>query len=197
MATDKTIIIHEDAWNMYREQLYQFIMKRVGDSFVAEDITQDVLLRVYTHLDSLSSHEKFLPWLYRIARNAIADYYRRSHHESELPETLASAIAIEDEESAYTQLAPCLLALIQRLPSPYRMAIHYSELENLSQKGLAEKIGISLPGAKSRVQRGRKILKELLFQCCQIQLSMTGKLMDFQPNLNCKTCEDTSDSCML
>jgi RNA polymerase sigma-70 factor (ECF subfamily) len=195
MATDKTIIIHDDGWKTYREQLYLFIVKRVNDNFVAEDITQDVLLRVYTHLDNLNSHEKFLPWLYTIARNAIADYYRRSPNEPELSETLASAGDSEDEQSAYEQLAPCLAPLIQQLPSPYQMAIHYSEIENLSQKGLAEKIGISLPGAKSRVQRGRKILKELLFKCCQFQLSATGKLMDFQPNSGCKICEGASDSC--
>lgn len=195
MATDKTIIIHEDAWQNYRERLYLFIVKRVNDSFVAEDITQDVLLRVYTRLDNLDSHEKFLPWLYTIARNAIADYYRRSRSESELPETLASVADVEDEQSAYAQLAPCLLPLIQQLPSLYQMAIHYSEIENLSQKEIAEKVGISLPGAKSRVQRGRKILKQLLFQCCQLQLSATGKLMDFQPNSGCKACEDTSDLC--
>ena len=195
MATDKTIIIHEDAWKTYRERLYLFIVKRVNDKFIAEDITQDVLLRVYTHLDNLNSHEKFLPWLYTIARNAIADYYRRSPSESELPETLASAVEIEDEQSTYTQLASCLAPLIQQLPSLYQEAIHYSEIENLNQRVLAEKIGISLPGAKSRVQRGRKILKELLFKCCQLQLSTTGKLMGFQPNLGCNVCEGTSDVC--
>lgn len=193
MSTDKTIIIHEDTWKTYRERLYLFIVKRVNDKFIAEDITQDVLLRVYTHLDNLNSHEKFLPWLYTIARNAIADYYRHSRSEPELPETLASAVEMEDEQSTYAQLAPCLLPLIQQLPSPYQMAIHYSEIENLSQRELAEKAGISLSGAKSRVQRGRKILKELLFQCCQLKISATGKLVDFQ---GCKTCDDASDSCV-
>ena len=195
MATDKTILIHEDAWKTYREQLYLFIVKRVQDHFVAEDITQDVLLRVYTHLDSLDSREKFLPWLYRIARNAIADYYRRSRSEPELSETLVSGETIEEEQSAYAQLAPCLLPLIRQLPAPYLTAIHYSEIENLSQRELAEKTGISLPGAKSRVQRGRKILKEMLFQCCQLQLSAAGNLMDFQSKSDCKACEQSSDSC--
>jgi RNA polymerase sigma-70 factor, ECF subfamily len=193
MATNKTIIIHEDAWKTYREQLYLFIVKRVKDNFVAEDITQDVLLRVYTHLDSLDSREKFLPWLYRIARNAIADYYRRSRSEPELSETLASAEAIEDEQSTYAQLAPCLSPLIQQLPATYQMAIRYSEIENLSQRELAEKTGISLPGAKSRVQRGRKILKEMLFQCCQLQLSAAGGLMDFQSKSDCKACQQDAN----
>jgi RNA polymerase sigma-70 factor (ECF subfamily) len=194
MATEKTIIIHEDAWKIHRDQLYIFIVKRVKDHFIAEDITQDVLLRVYTHLDSLNSHEKFLPWLYRIARNAIADYYRRSHSEAELSETMANAEEIELEQSAYTQLAPCLMPLIQQLPAPYQTAIHYSEIENLSQRELALLTGISLSGAKSRVQRGRKLLKEMLYQCCQFQLSAAGNLIDFQAKSGCKTCESTSCS---
>jgi RNA polymerase sigma-70 factor, ECF subfamily len=194
MQTDKRLTIHEDAWKTYRQQLYYFIVKRVQDHFVAEDITQDVLLRVYTRLDSLDSREKFLPWLYQIARNTITDYYRRSHNEPELPDSLANPES-EDEQSAYEQLAPCLLPLIQQLPAPYQTSIHYSEIENLTQRELAEKIGISLPGAKSRVQRGRKILKELLFQCCKLQLNPAGHLVGFQSASDCKTCQSNVDPC--
>src|SRR5687768_16176206 len=107
MENQHKIDINEDAWQNYRSLLYAFILKRVHDSFTAEDITQEVLIRVYTHLDNLASSEKFLAWLYQIARNAIADYFRRSASETEIPTTIAAPEATE-LQSAYAELAPCL-----------------------------------------------------------------------------------------
>jgi RNA polymerase sigma-70 factor, ECF subfamily len=188
MKNPPTIQINEDAWANYRKQLYYFVLKRVKDHFAAEDITQDILIRVYSRLDSLNSQEKFLPWLYQIARNAIADYYRRSSSNTELSESLLS-LEEEDSESVYAQLAPCIQGLIKQLPPRYQSAIHYSEIDNVSQKELAQKIGISLSGAKSRVQRGRRLLKEKLLQCCQMHLNHAGKLLDFQSKPECTNCK--------
>jgi RNA polymerase sigma-70 factor (ECF subfamily) len=69
------------------------------------------------------------------------------------------------------------------------------EIANLTQKELAEKTAISLSGAKSRVQRGRKILKELLLQCCQLELNPAGSLVDFQSASDCKACQSDANSC--
>jgi RNA polymerase sigma-70 factor (ECF subfamily) len=67
------------------------------------------------------------------------------------------------------------------LPERYRLPLILSELEGLSQKEVAEKLGLSLSAAKSRVQRGRDRVKDLLTECCHFKLDHTGRVMDYQP----------------
>lgn len=175
-------------WENYRYQLYTFVVRRVADHNAAEDIVQDILTKVYLHLPNLTSQEKFLAWLYQIARNAIIDYYRRTKPEAEL----STSFVVEDLEhspSNYQQLAPCMLPLIKQLDSPYREALIWSEIEGLTQREIAHKVGISLSGMKSRVQRGRKMLKAILLACCDLHFDQHGKLVDYILNTDCQSCQ--------
>ena len=66
--------------------------------------------------------------------------------------------------------ASCVLPLINKLPDKYREAIEFVDLGNGRQTSLAEQAGLSVSAAKSRVQRGRKLLKDLILRCCRIEL---------------------------
>lgn len=176
-----------DHWLALRQQLYYFVLKRVGETNLAEDIVQEVLVKVYASLDTLKDKERFIPWMYQIARNAIVDYYRRDKPSEDLASVL-DTLSAEDMPSAYAQLAPCMLPLIEQLPTPYREAILWSEIEGITQQEVAERMGISLSGAKSQVQRGRKKLKVLLLQCCQLEFESNGRLGDYQTKNECNPC---------
>ena len=78
----------ESIWNEYHNKLYRFIQGRVSDASIADDILQEVIIRVHSRINTLKDSNKIQNWLYRIARNAIIDHYRAQKQMQELPETL-------------------------------------------------------------------------------------------------------------
>ena len=130
----------------------QFIQRRVPDPHTAEDILQDASLKIHTRIATFQQQDRVAAWIYQIARNAIADYYRTRRPTTDVPETLIAPDAMA-EEDVVRELLPCVAAMVDALPEPYREALRLTEYEGLSQKGLSEQLGISFSGAKSRVQR--------------------------------------------
>ena len=164
-----------DPWRQHLSELRRFVDKRVSNPHEAEDIVQDVLTRAHEALHQLESAERRSAWLTRIAARRIIDHYRARRPMEELPEDLAST---EVEDNPVERLAPCLPAMVEQLSEIYREAVRMSELEGLQQQEVAHRLGISLSGAKSRVQRGRILLRSLGEACCEVV--MTGStIVDF------------------
>lgn len=158
-------------WQQHKTRLRGYIAKRVSDDASVDDILQDVYLKAHTELSTLRSKGSVAGWLFRIASNAIADHYRSRRNWEELPDELA---APQPESDYAAELAVCLQPLIEDLPEIYRSALLLSEIEGLPQKQMAEQLGISLSGAKSRVQRGREKLRSRLLACCDIEMGRSG-----------------------
>jgi len=170
----------ENIWHEFAERLGQFIRSRVSDRAAADDILQDVFLKVQKKLGQLDDPSKLQSWVYHIARNAIIDHYRARKETIEIPDSLPA------EENGNTGpeiegLKTAFRRMIYSLPDRYRDAIVLTEFEGLSQKALAERLGISLSGAKSRVQRGRAQLKQMLLDCCQFEFDRRGAVIDCNP----------------
>src|SRR5215470_2178138 len=66
----------EQVWEAFHIPLSQFIRRRVPDETVAEDLLQDVFLKIHLHMDTLKDVKRLESWIYQITRNAIIDYYR-------------------------------------------------------------------------------------------------------------------------
>jgi RNA polymerase sigma-70 factor (ECF subfamily) len=174
----------ESLWRDHRERLVRFVVRRVEDPSTAEDIVHDVLVRAYQHRDTLRSERKFQQWLYQITRNAVIDHYRARRPADELPADLPAPGA-EGGRGAREELAECLRPLVQSLPEPYRDAVVLSELRGLTQRETARQLGISLSGAKSRVQRARHMLHERLLACCRVELDGRGAIVDYESRNGC------------
>jgi RNA polymerase sigma-70 factor (ECF subfamily) len=172
-----------DFWQQYKTLLHGYIAKRVPDRDTTDDILQDVLLKAYTNLNNVKSSGSITPWLYRIAANAIADFYRSRKQFDEVPDDLA---APEPERDLIAELACCLQPLIDEVPEKYRAALMLSEIQGLNLQEVADRLGLSLSGAKSRVQRGREKLRERLHLCCEIEVGKRG-VIDYHPRR--KNCD--------
>jgi RNA polymerase sigma-70 factor, ECF subfamily len=193
MAQDLTEI-----WREVHDSLRGFIAKHVRNEVEANDILQEVFLRVHRHLDRLSNPDRVMAWLYQITRNAIVDYYRSPGRRREVPVGLAGDVETtvpvslpSDDESCQlrTELAACLRPMLDRLSKDYREAVMMVELQGLTQQAAARRLGLSLSGMKSRVQRGRKQLKEVLDECCLIQLDRRGGVADYEiRDVGCDPC---------
>ena len=170
-------------WAAFAPPLRAFLARRVPAGVEPEDLLQDVFLRVVKNLDSLRSTERPEAWLFQIARNAIMDSLRVRQRkdgrtdplEIDLPADVDTAAVHESEE----ELAPCLTPMIGRLDEPYRTAIELTSLRGLTQAEAARQAGISLSGMKSRVQRGREQLRQMLVRCCEIDVDVRGGVSDF------------------
>lgn len=174
-------------------QLYNFIARRVRDRDTAEDILQDVYLKIHSHIGDLRQDDRLESWLYQITRNAIVDHYRRARPHEELSEFLAAPP--DEEPDAAAQFAPSVKGMLNCVPPKYREALELTELQGLSQVELAARLDISVSGAKSRVQRAREKLKAAFLDCCHFEFDRLGQIIDYHPN--CEQCarEDYPGSC--
>lgn len=166
-----------DFWQEHRSRLRGYISKRVRDRDAVDDILQEVFLKVNAGLHGVKSPGSISAWLYRIAANTIADHYRAQQPWEELPDEVA---APEPERDYIAELATCLQPLIADLPEAYRSALVLSEIEGMPQKEVAERLNLSLSGAKSRVQRGREKLRQRLLGCCEIETGRGG-IVGYEP----------------
>lgn len=184
-------ILSNEMWDEFSARLKSFIARRVSNPADAEDLAQDVLYKIYANIHQLSEPEKVHAWLFQIARNTIIDYYRTGDRKlefrDELPET---AIGEQFDRAAEEEVLSWLAPMTTELPEKYRQALQLADFEGLTQKDLAEKLDISLSGAKSRVQRGREKLREVLIKCCHLEFDRAGRVAEWQSKTgNCRYCQ--------
>lgn len=178
-------------WDEFSRPLKRYIIKRVASAEDAEDILQEVFLKIHSNLKNLEDGKKIHAWIYTITRNTITDYYRKNSRMPELTEFHENISESSPLElTASLEIAACLQGMINSLPEKYQEAIRFSEFEKLSQKEISEKLGISVSGVKSRVLRGRKMLKEMLLGCCQLEFDSLGHVIDYEhKEKNCRFCK--------
>jgi RNA polymerase sigma-70 factor (ECF subfamily) len=187
-------VASQQLWETFNAPLLRFIQRRVPDPHSAEDILQDVFLKIHTRIDTLHQHDRIAAWIYQIARNAIADYYRAERPMTDVPETLAAPDELVNDD-VVQELLPCVAAMVNDLPDAYREALRLTEYEGLSQKELGERLGISFSGAKSRVQRARQKLRQMLLDCCHFELDQRNAIINYQPRCACCTTNDCAPDC--
>jgi RNA polymerase sigma-70 factor, ECF subfamily len=168
----------EAIWLDYSNRILKFIQHRVQDPVVAEDIRQDVFLKIFERIDSLRNSEKLHSWMYQIARNAIVDYYRANSKDEILSANLEPAPDITDLQTRQ-EMAGWLEPVISLLPDTYREAVRLSEIEGWSHQQVADHQKITLSAAKSRVRRGKLLVKEILTDCCQFDFDQRGRVIDY------------------
>lgn len=175
----------ETVWHNFYMPLNRFIRSRIPDEATAEDVLQDVYIKIHEHLHTLRHDTQLQAWVYQIARNAIYDFYRRQKQEvaiediPDLPETM------DENDDTTARLTRSIREMLKVLPKDYQEALILTEYEGLTQKELADRTGLSFSGAKSRVQRARKMLRELLLACCHFQFDRYGAVIDFQSRRHC------------
>ena len=177
----------EQVWEAFHTHLQQFIRKRVPDDSTAEDLLQEVFLKIHQRIETVKDVKRLESWVYQITRHVIIDYYRgkeRPWAALDAPEVLKLAEDLPDDD-VVGELFPSVRAMVKSLPEHDRQALVLTEYQGLTQRELAERLGLSFSGAKSRVQRAREKLKQMLLECCHFELDRRGHIIDYQPRCAC------------
>ncbi len=180
-----------EIWGNFHSHLYAFIFEKVNNKELAEDILMDVFIKIQTKLSDLKDINKLESWIFQITRNAINDHYRSKRNTYELIENQSSFEYEEEEEDTLlvNNTEHWLKNYINILPDKYRKAILSTDIKGIPIKDLAVNQGITYVNAKARVQRGRKLLKQNLDQCCSFYVDIYGKILDVEKkDSSCSDC---------
>jgi len=155
---------------LYANRVSSIIYYILGETpSEAEDLAQEVFIKVYRNLNSFREMSKFSTWLYRITVNTVWDYLRKQKRRKtisleEIEDEGQSAVGASPEtvrkELQQKELAEKLKILIQRLPYKYRTVIVLKDIENLSYKDIAKVSRCSIGTVESRLFRARMMLKD-------------------------------------
>lgn len=181
-------------WASFKTRLRRYVGSRVEPLWV-DDVVGDILLRLVQHRDSLTAAGNPLAFVLRVATNAITDHYRRKSVEHrglaefEIENAEDAVIDHQASDQARRDIANCVLPFVQALPEIYRDALLLTEFEGLTQRESARRLGVSISGMKSRVQRGRTRLKHALLRCCVVEVDRLGGVVDYERRA-AGCCED-------
>lgn len=167
-----------NAWNAHERELRGWFQRRLGNPADAEDMLQDLFLKAMRQGKGFCDIRNARAWLFEVARNALADRLRVARATVPLPESLAAPLA---ESAPVDSLATCLPKALAALSAEDREALTLCDLEGLPQDKFAQHLGLTLPAAKSRVQRARKRLRAQLTFACQVKLDESGHVVAFTP----------------
>lgn len=173
-------------WTDFHKELQGHISKMVKNQTDADDILQEVFIKIIRNGEKVQMAKDIRPYIYGMVRNTIGDYFRKKHYLSNDFEIPAD-ITEEDEQQLNATIAECCIKpFVNQLPDKYKEALLLTEFQKISQKDLAQKLNISYSGAKSRVQRGKEKLKDIILNCCAFQSDVYGNLTEVErKNCNC------------
>lgn len=178
-------MVFEEIWNSYQHALSNFILTKVQDIAAKEDILQEVSIKLYQAIQKGIDIKNYQTWLFQVTRNTIIDHFRKQQVLANFSKTESLDLDQNNEETAcICDIAPFVIQ--HYLPEIYSHPLYLSDIEQIPQKQVAELLGLSLSATKSRIQRGRKKLKELALECFDIQSNERGQVVDFQLKPNCE-----------
>jgi RNA polymerase sigma-70 factor (ECF subfamily) len=172
-------MIHtQELWQQHRERLLAFILSRGVEPDDAEDIVQEALARALARNGGPDDASRLTSWLYQVVRNAIADHWRRRRPTEDVSEEIADTTPDADD---HRHLLGCLEPFLARLAPEDAEALRMADAQDRPQAEVAALLGLSLSGAKSRIQRARTRLMEMYRECCSVELDRRGRIVDHEP----------------
>lgn len=168
-----------EAWQKHESELRRYLRHRTGSDAEGDDLLQEVFLRALRQKNGLCGIDNPRAWLFATARNLLIDRLRLAKEQVELPEDLA--LEPTEEPAPVDGLVHCLPRVLAELSAQDREAITLCDIEGMTQQAFARHLGISLPAAKSRVQRARARLKARLSEACRVQFDKSGSVAAFVP----------------
>ena len=168
-------------WTDYKNEMLFYILKKIKDKEIANDLSHEVLMKIYNSCCSGNEIKNIKSWMYQIAHNTVIDYLKSENKfTNEVNEKFES-----DENNTYEEAEKFLEPLIKLLPDKYALPLLLSDIEGVSQIEVSKKMNLSLTATKSRIQRARKLLKEKIIECSNLEMNAKGRPISIEIKADC------------
>ncbi|TVZ49825.1 sigma-70 family RNA polymerase sigma factor [Olleya sp. Hel_I_94] len=175
----------KDIWKLHADDIKYFILSKVKDEVIADDLLQETFIKVHTKLNTLKDEGKLKSWLFSIARYTVLDYFRSKKL---VYKTTDEDFIFEEQKLEHTEV-DCLHGIIKSLPKKYRDPLFLSDIKGLKQQQIADQLNLALPTIKSQIQRGRKMIAQGFVDCCDFVINDQGFLVgEVKDKADCKMC---------
>lgn len=176
----------KQVWTSYSEDLKRFIISKVKETTIADDILQDTFIKIHTKLHTLKDITKLKSWCFTVARNSILDHWKSTNKTFEIANFEAETVI---KEQLHTE-QDCLKGILKNLPKKYRDPLYLSDIKGLKQQEVADQLNQSLSTTKSQIQRARKLIAQGFMDCCGFVMNNKGNLVgEIQEKEDCKICK--------
>ena len=173
-------------WTSYSEDLKRFVISKVKNAAIADDILQDTFIKIHTKLHTLNDVTKLKSWCFTVARNSILDYWKATHQTFEIANFQTETNPIE---SIHTE-QDCLKGILKSLPKKYRDPLFLSDIKGMKQQEVANQLQQPLSTTKSQIQRARKLIAQGFMDCCGFVINKEGNLVgEIRDKEDCKICK--------
>ncbi len=169
-----------DIWQEFHKALLTFIRSKVRSDEDAEDILQNVFIKIHKNITTVKDSDKLQSWVYQIARNTINDCYRTCYRISQVEyDDKVNILNESDEKNLNSEVSQNIEALQSELTTEHKEIIELYENSGLKHREIAIKLNITESTSKSRLKRARIKLKEVVDSCCMFEIDTYGNVIDY------------------
>ncbi len=166
-------MIFEKVYESNRARITRYLARLVGEA-EAEDLAQEVFVKVSSGLSGFREESQLITWIYRIATNSALDRLRSPSFKAAEPVGDIDLVSLPtgqksptiEQQAIREEMSDCVRRMVDRLPGAYRTAIVLSEIEGFKDSEIADILGVKLPAAKITLHRARTRLKKALSENC-------------------------------
>ena len=176
---DSSVGCLNKAWREHQAEIRRFLVHRTGNQDDADDLLQEVFIRALRQGGDFCQLDAPRAWLFHVARNLLIDRLRLTREQVPLPDDLCAEP--EPELRPVDELSQCIPRVLSELSPEDREAMVLCDLQGMTQQAYAQQLGLSLPAAKSRVQRARARLQARMVTACQVSFDEAGEVCCFVP----------------
>lgn len=174
-----------EIWLTSKAGIYNYALKQTKDKEIANEITQQVLMKVYQACFKNREVHNVRSWLFQIAHNAIIDYQKQQQKKNFV--NLDSSIS--DHPSVWSDLAIFIEPLISFIPEKYAIPLKMHVFEGLKQKEIAAQLNLGLSATKSRILRAKNLLRKEIEACCHLEKRTDGQILSFRIKESCQSLQ--------
>lgn len=180
-------------WDEFNGKLLNYIRSMVSNEHDAEDILQNVFIKIYNNVDQLDEPSAIQAWIFRIAKNTVIDFYKKKKDVSFEPEKFLNiSEELEEDDNLNKEITECMKNMIFTLPEKYKQVYDMYENQEMKHKEIAQELDISVSNSKVRLKRAKSIFKDMLVDCCDFEVDSYGNIIEYHQKKDCGGC---SGSC--